>query len=146
MMVGGLAMPLAVLLAGCSNQNDSPATTATPVSATAPAAGDATGTAANADNSANNQRDRNGATLTPDDQGNSQADLEITRKIRQALMRSTNNFSMTAKNVKIITVNGKVALRGPVNTDTEKTGIADIAKNIAGAGNVENQLEIKTNP
>jgi osmotically-inducible protein OsmY len=50
---------------------------------------------------------------------------------------------MTAKN---ITVEGKVTLRGPVNNDAEKTGIEAIAKNVAGDGNVADQLEVKANP
>ena len=100
----------------------------------------------NADNSARNARDRDTNSLTPGDQGSSNADIEITKKIRQAVVSGTNDYSMTAKNIKIITTNGKVTLRGPVNNDGEKTGIEGIAKSVAGDENVDNQLEIKTNP
>ena len=142
-----LTLPVFVLLAGCDNgakiSDTAGAASATNVVVTA---------ASNADNSAINVRDRNGASLTPGDQGNSDADRSITQKIRQQLVSGTNNagttndFSMTAKNVKIITADGKVTLRGPVNTPDEKAGIDSIAKNVAGDGNVDDQLEVKSNP
>jgi osmotically-inducible protein OsmY len=102
-------------------------------------------TAPDVDNTAKNVRDRNDATLTPADQGTSPADREVTQKIRKALMIDTSGYS-TGKNIKIITVNGKVTLRGPVKTEAEKTGIVTIAKTVAGEGNVEDQLEVKANP
>jgi osmotically-inducible protein OsmY len=49
---------------------------------------------------------------------------------------------MTAKNVKIITVNGVVTLRGPVKTIEEKRTIEAMAQQIAGADKVDSQLEI----
>ncbi len=100
----------------------------------------------NADNSGVNSRDRNGATLTPGDQGSSDADRGLTQQIRKELTSGTNHFSVTAANVKIITANGKVTLRGPVNSPAEKTGIETIAKSVAGPDNVDDQLEVKTNP
>ena len=135
------AVPAGLLVAGC-NQNNS-----TPDTATAPTvlASDTNAAGVNADNSKKNERDRDSMSLTPGDQGNSDADRQITQKIRQTLLNSTNHYSVIAKNVKIITVDGKVTLRGPVNTQTEKTGIETIAKNVAGPGNVDDQLEVKTN-
>lgn len=100
----------------------------------------------NADNTARNDRDREDATLTPGDQGNSPADREITQKIRKTLVSGPGDYSVTAKNIKIITVNGKVTLRGPVRTEAEKSGIVTFAKTVAGEGNVEDQLEVKVNP
>ena len=50
---------------------------------------------------------------------------------------------MTAKNVKIITENGVVTLRGPVKSEAEKTKIAELAKAAAGQAKLENQLEVK---
>jgi hyperosmotically inducible periplasmic protein len=94
-----------------------------------------------ADNTKKNQRDQKDA-LTPMDQGNNQSDLDITTKIRQAVMED-DSLSFTAKNVKIITVKGKVTLRGPVNSAAERTAIDAVAKRIAGAGKVDNQLEVK---
>ena len=101
---------------------------------------------ADADNSAKNVRDRDDATLTAGDQGNTAADRDTTQKIRKALVIDASGYSATAKNIKIITADGKVTLRGPVKTDAEKTGIVTLAKGIAGDGNVEDQLEVKANP
>jgi len=53
------------------------------------------------------------------------------------------SLSTTAKNVKIITVNGVVTLRGPVNSPQEKETIEATAQHIAGTNTVDNQLEIK---
>jgi osmotically-inducible protein OsmY len=53
-----------------------------------------------------------------------------------------DSLSTTAHNVKIITVDGVVTLRGPVNNDQEKAKIADAAKKIAGVKQVDNQLEV----
>lgn len=95
-----------------------------------------------ADNSRVNKRDRNGATLTPMDQGPSESDRKITRDIRQAVM-SDSSLSFTAKNVKIITIDGKVTLRGPVKTDAERTAIEGAARKVVGNGAlVESQLEL----
>jgi osmotically-inducible protein OsmY len=98
---------------------------------------------ADADNSGKNVRDRNGETRTPFDQGNSKADTRLTRKIRRSVMNETNNFSMLAKNIKIITRDGKVTLRGPVKSDEEKSDIEKIATQIAGENNVNDLLEVK---
>jgi hypothetical protein len=94
-----------------------------------------------ADNSRINQRDRNSAALTPMDQGTSEADRTMTQQIRQAVMRD-KALSFTAKNVKIITINGKVTLRGPVKTDAERSAIEADARAVAGGAQVDSQLEI----
>ena len=98
---------------------------------------------ADADNTRKNVRDRNDATLTPGDQGKSETDRDSTRKIRQAIVSGPNDLSVIAKNVKIITANGKVTLRGPVNTAEEKRLIGEIADGIAKSENVDNQLAVK---
>jgi osmotically-inducible protein OsmY len=95
------------------------------------------------DNSQQNQRDRDGRTQLPTAQGNSRDDVRITREIRQSVVSSTNNFSIMAHNVKIITVDGRVTLRGPVKTDEEKSDIVGIARGIAGPNNVNDLLEVK---
>ena len=93
------------------------------------------------DNTATNERDRSGETQTSGDQSNSQADLKITQAIRQALMKDSE-LSMTAKNIKVITTNGQVTLRGPVKTAQEKAKIDHIAKSAAGGARIEDQLEV----
>ena len=95
-----------------------------------------------ADNSAVNTRDRSSAALTPMDQGGSAADLEITQRIRKDLMND-KSLSFTAKNVKVITVNGRVTLRGPVKSEAERSAIEAAARRAAGGGaQVDSQLEI----
>jgi hypothetical protein len=94
------------------------------------------------DNTKVNERDRNDAAPTPMDQGNNEADLKLTQQIRQAIM-ADGSLSFTAKNVKIITQNGKVTLRGPVNTAQERSAIEAAARKVAGAAQVDNQIEVK---
>ncbi len=97
-----------------------------------------------ADNTARNARDRDTAdTLTPIDQGSSKADTSITAQIRRDVT-ALNNMSVNAQNVKIITLNGRVTLRGPVNTADERQLIGSIAERIVRAKNVDNQLEVKS--
>ena len=94
------------------------------------------------DNTRRNVRDRNDSTLTPLNQGNSKADVATTAKIRKEII-AAKNMSVNARNVKIITIDGRVTLRGPVNTAEEKRLIGEIADRIATSGNVDNQLEVK---
>ena len=95
----------------------------------------------NADNTGRNVRDRNSQTLTPGDQSESEADRTLTQKVRQALM-DDGSLSTYAKNVKIITINGLVTLRGPVNSERERSEIGRKAQAINGIKSVDNQLEI----
>ncbi len=95
-----------------------------------------------ADNTGRNERDRSGETLTSGDQSNSSEDTKITAAIRRAVVKD-KSLSATAKNVKIITANGTVTLRGPVNNDGEKTKIAELAQSAAGNAKIENQLEVQ---
>jgi hyperosmotically inducible periplasmic protein len=94
------------------------------------------------DNTATNERDRSGETQTSGDQSNSSADLKITQAIRQALMKD-GELSMTAKNIKIITDNGQVTLRGPVKNAQEKAKIDQLAKSAAGGAKIVDQLDVK---
>ena len=94
------------------------------------------------DNTAKNERDRSGETQTSGDQSNSPADLKITQNIRSALMKD-DELSMTAKNIKVITANGQVTLRGPVKTAQEKTKISQIARSAGGGAQIVDQLEVK---
>jgi len=96
---------------------------------------------AEADNSGRNVRDRSGDTKTPGDQSENEADRTITQNIRQAIT-ADDSLSTNAKNVKIITSDGTVTLRGPVKSEKEKTEIEAKAKQVAGVKRVDNQLEI----
>jgi hyperosmotically inducible periplasmic protein len=92
------------------------------------------------DNTDVNERDTDDRSLTPLDQGGSEGDRKITQQIRQAVV-GDDSLSFTAKNVKIITVDGKVTLRGPVKSQQERATIDAAAKRIAGPS-VDNQLEV----
>ncbi len=94
------------------------------------------------DNSAVNVRDRAPEAMTAGEQSNAKSDVELTRKIRRAVVKD-HSLSMLAHNVKIVSANGSVILRGPVKTEEEKTAIASKAQAIAGADKVDNQLEVK---
>ena len=94
-------------------------------------------------NSAVNIRDRAPGAMTADQQSNTKSDVTITREIRRAVVKD-HSLSILAQNVKIVSANGRVTLRGPVNTKEEKVAIASKAQAIAGASNVDNQLEVKT--
>lgn len=95
-----------------------------------------------ADNTARNRRDRDPSlTVDPLDQGNRRSDVETTARIRSALVEN-DRLSTSAKNVKIITREGQVTLRGPVTSDEEKRIIAEVAARSA-PGRVTNQLEVE---
>jgi hyperosmotically inducible protein len=98
-----------------------------------------------ADNTARNERDRNSEIPTPGDQAQNKKDLEIAANIRKAVV-SDDSLSTNAHNVKIITSNGVVTLRGPVKSQQEKAAIEAKAKSVAGVSSVNNMLEVETNP
>ena len=95
------------------------------------------------DNTKVNTRDRAPAAKTADQQGNSKADLDLTQKIRQAITED-KALSTYAHNVKVITLNGHVTLKGPVHTAEEKSALEAKAIEIAGAGKVTNQISVTT--
>ena len=101
-------------------------------------------TAVEADNTGRNVRDRDDATKTPADQSENEQDRKISQELRKAVT-SDDTLSTNAQNVKIITQDGKVTLRGPVKNQKEKADIEAKAKQIAGVKNVDNQLEIASN-
>lgn len=79
---------------------------------------------------------------TPLDQSNKPEDLKITQAIRKAVI-ADETLSMSAKNVRIITAEGKITLRGMVNSDEEKKTVLAHAKTSAGTAQVVNQIEVK---
>jgi hypothetical protein len=99
-------------------------------------------------NTAVNQRDRDPAAKTPINQDENQPDVNKTAEIRQRIVNA-ENMSINARNVKIITSKGKVTLRGPVNSAAEREAIVRFAREVAGEGNVDDQLDVNadsTNP
>lgn len=93
-----------------------------------------------ADNTGRNARDRNDTSVSPFEQSSQQSDLDITTAIRRFVV-DTEDFSIEAQNIKIVTREGRVVLRGPVATERERNRIGDLAKSLAGVVSVENQLE-----
>ena len=94
-----------------------------------------------ADNSRANKADQNTSAVTAEHQKESKADRELAQKIRQAVVKD-KTLSIYAHNVKIIVQEGTVTLRGPVRSDEEKASVAAKAAEIAGAGNVRNEITI----
>ncbi len=93
------------------------------------------------DNSKVNQRDRGTGAPTADQQKNNSTDRDITRRIRRQIVKD-KSLSTYAHNVKVITRNGGVTLRGPVRSEDEKTSIQAKAAAVVGEANVKNELEI----
>lgn len=79
---------------------------------------------------------------TADNQTNAQSDRVTTQKIRKSIM-ADKSLSTYAHNVKIITVDGAVTLKGPVQTDDEKQKIASDAASVVGADKITNELTVK---
>jgi hyperosmotically inducible periplasmic protein len=96
---------------------------------------------ANRDNTAVNERDRDPANKSPIAQNENQSDIDMTANIRKRVVDA--KMSVNATNIKIITQDGKVTLRGPVETAAEKKQVEDIAHDLAGADNVDSQIEVK---
>lgn len=93
------------------------------------------------DNSGQNETDKLGNTMTPMDQGNSEADIGVTRTIRKALTDDAS-LSTNAKNLKIITLNGVVVLRGPVASQAEAATVLRHARTATDASRIENQMAV----
>lgn len=121
--IGAIAVATLLLPVSAVGQDQS----AAPVSNAAP------------DNSVQN-KDRS---VTADQQTNHRPDVAITRAIRQAIVKD-KNLSTYAHNVKIVTRDGSVTLKGPVATEDEKQAVASKAEAVVGsADKVDNQLTVK---
>src|SRR5687767_1174526 len=94
------------------------------------------------DNTKANKKDRSGAAPTADDAKQNSADVELMRKIRSSIVKD-KSISTYGRNVKVIAQDGRVTLRGPVRSEEEKHLVGSKAAEIAGAGNVVNELTVK---
>jgi hyperosmotically inducible periplasmic protein len=90
------------------------------------------------DNSAQNKHQQ----TTSDQQTNVAGDRNLTAQIRKSII-ADKTLSTYAHNVKIITINGIVTLKGPVKSDAEKQAVADLAAKVAGTDNVTNNITVK---
>jgi hyperosmotically inducible protein len=95
-----------------------------------------------ADNTKVNERDRSQNEPTADQQKNNRSDRDITQQIRQSIMKD-KSLSTYAHNVKIVTQDGQVTLKGPVRSEDEKQAIEAKAAQVAGDGKVTSELNIK---
>ena len=94
------------------------------------------------DNTKVNKRDQNKTAATADRAKDNVNDREIMQKIRKAVV-ADKSLSTYGHNVKIISEHGKVTLKGPVHSEEESNNIEAKATEVAGAGNVTNQLSVK---
>ena len=81
-------------------------------------------------------------TETADNQANSKADRQTTAKIRKAIV-GEKDLSTYAHNIKVITVNGQVTLKGPVQTEDEKQKVASLAASVVPSEKIDNELTVK---
>ena len=93
------------------------------------------------DNTKVNKADRAKGAVTADQQQESAADRDLTKKIRQSVV-GDKSLSTYAHNVKIVAQDGHVTLKGPVRSEAEKAAVAAKATEIAGAGKVTNEITV----
>lgn len=117
LVLAGLALPGTIALAQEGAPPQAPATQ----EQTAPAA----------DNTKTNQGDRNASSMTADQQKDNRTDRNLTQQIRHAIMQD-KALSTYAQNVKIISQNGTITLKGPVRSEVEKQAIESKANEVAG--------------
>jgi len=94
------------------------------------------------DNTKVNKQDRGATATTADQQKNNLTDRELTQKVRKSVM-ADKTLSTYAHNVKIISQNGTVTLKGPVRSEDEKKTIMAKAVEVAGADKVTDELTVK---
>jgi osmotically-inducible protein OsmY len=95
-----------------------------------------------ADNTRTNERDRSANEPTADQQKENRSDRDITQQIRRSIMED-KSLSTYAHNIKIVTQNGQVTLKGPVQSEDEKRAIETKAAEVAGQDKVTSELNIK---
>jgi hyperosmotically inducible protein len=94
------------------------------------------------DNTKVNKRDRNSGEVTADQQKANAADQNLTKRIRQSIM-ADKSLSTDAHNIKIISQNGTVTMKGPVKSDGEKKAVMQKAMAVAGSDRVTDEISVK---
>jgi osmotically-inducible protein OsmY len=79
--------------------------------------------------------------LTADQHSMGGRDTDISGQIRRELMKQ-DNVSTYGQNIKIITINGKVTLKGAVRDLNEKNVVLTHARNLADVINVTDEIWI----
>jgi osmotically-inducible protein OsmY len=93
------------------------------------------------DNTKVNQRDKNAAEPTADQQKENRSDRELTKQIRKSLVKD-ESLSTYAHNIKVIAQDGKVTLKGPVRSEEEKATVLSKAAQVAGQSNITDEVTI----
>jgi hyperosmotically inducible protein len=93
------------------------------------------------DNTKMNQGDRDSNSTTAEQQKDNISDRQLTQHVRQALMQD-KSLSTYAHNVKVVSQNGTVTLKGPVRSDDEKQAIEAKAAEVAGKDKVVNEITV----
>lgn len=99
--------------------------------------------AVEADNSALNKRDQQAQEKTADKHGTSEQDIKISSQLRQSIVKN-KTLSTYAQNIKIITVNGEVTLKGPVKSSQEQKALVSAARKVSGVTQVVDQTQVAT--
>ena len=94
------------------------------------------------DNTKMNAQDRDKASPTADQQKDNRSEREITQQIRQSLVKD-KSLSTYGHNVKVITQNGQVTLKGPVRSEEEKKAIEAKATEVVGENKISSELNIE---
>jgi hyperosmotically inducible protein len=88
-----------------------------------------------------NSKQNKNQSQTAETQTNAKGDRETTAQIRKAIL-ADKTLSTYAHNVKIITRNGMVTLKGPVSSEAEKQKVADAAASVISPDKVSNKLTV----
>jgi hyperosmotically inducible periplasmic protein len=98
-----------------------------------------------ADNTAQNEGAMRKDAVTAEKQGNRKSQVKVLAEVRKSIM-AEKELSMDAKNVKILFSKGLVTLRGPVDSESEKTKVEEVAKGCSGVTAVKNLLTVAEKP
>lgn len=79
---------------------------------------------------------------TADNQNNAKEDRLTTQKVRKAII-ADKDLSTYAHNVKIITENGTVTLKGPVKSAEEKQKVGSDAAGVVNQDKIVDQMTVK---
>ncbi len=94
-----------------------------------------------ADNSAHNKGAMREDAVTAEKQGNDKSDIKVLAKVRKTIV-GAKGLSMNAKNVKILSNGGSVTLKGPVDSEAEKSRVEELAKTCSGVTGVTNMITV----
>ncbi|HEY4085340.1 MAG TPA: BON domain-containing protein [Bryobacteraceae bacterium] len=94
------------------------------------------------DNTKVNQRDRSSAEPTADQQKMNSSDQKLTASIRKSIL-DDKSLSTYAHNIKIISQDGTVTLKGPVRSEDERKSIVSKATAAAGNAKINDELSVK---